>query len=86
MKKTALHNLFPINMTETEEVIQNQLFTQMSGLGFCLVTNVNNHDEQSLLKAMKAFHALPLQVKLSMSPKHLKPGNKSCYNGYFPFV
>jgi len=51
----------------------------MSTIGFCLITNVEGHDEDSLLAAIKAYHNLPLDVKLSMSPKHINPENEHLY-------
>ena len=48
---------------------------QMSTIGFCLITNVDGHDEDSLLDAIKAYHNLPLDVKLSMAPQHINPKN-----------
>ena len=58
----------------------------MSTVGFCLVTNVEGHSEEELLKANKAFHALPIDVKMKMAPKHLNKNNKNIYHGYFPFI
>ena len=62
------------------------LMKQMSTIGFCLITNVEGHDEESLLDAIKAYHNLPLEVKLSMSPKHINSKNDNLYQGYFPFL
>ena len=45
----------------------------MSAVGFCLITNVKGHEEDSLLEAIKAFHDLPLEVKILMAPKHYRP-------------
>ena len=61
---------------------------QMSGVGFCLLTNVEGHDEETLLTAIKAFHELPLEVKMKMAPKHYKgaENNENTYQGYFPFL
>ena len=67
-------------------MIVNQLMDQMTTVGFCLITNFEGHDEQSLLKAITAFHYLPLEKKLMLSPKHVTPGNANGYQGYFPFI
>ena len=40
----------------------------MSTVGFCLITNVEGHDEDSLFEAIKAFHDLPLELKIQMAP------------------
>jgi hypothetical protein len=52
--------LFAIDMAQDDKSnIVKQLMKQMSTVGFCLVTNVQGHDEAELLKASKAFHQLP---------------------------
>ena len=51
----------------------------MSTVGFCLITNVGGHDEDSLLEAIRAFHDLPLEVKMLMAPKHYKADNEALY-------
>ena len=58
----------------------------MSTIGFCLITNVEGHNEDSLLEAIKAYHNLQLNVKLGMAPKHISPQNQNLYQGYFPFL
>ena len=63
--KIQENELFPIDMNEkNDKVLVKQLMQQMSGVGFCLLTNVEGHDEETLLKAIKAFHELPLEVKM----------------------
>jgi hypothetical protein len=51
----------------------------MSTIGFCLITNVEGHDEDSLLEAIKGYHNLPLEVKISMAPKHINSKNINIY-------
>lgn len=58
----------------------------MKTVGFCLVTNVKGHDENNLLKAVKAFGNLPLKTKTKMALKHHVPENPNIYTGYHPFI
>lgn len=49
--------LFAIDMSQDDkQSIIKQLMNQMSTVGFCLITNVLDHDEKGLLEAIKAFH------------------------------
>ena len=48
--------------------------------------NVPEYDEEKLFAATKAFHALPLAVKMQRALAHHKPGNKNIYQGYFPLM
>lgn len=59
---------------------------QMKTVGFCLISNVPGHDEERLLKASKAFHSLPAEVKRKITVAHFGPGNRNIYHGYFPFL
>ena len=71
-----MHELFPIDMKNSDQKqIVIQLMAQMTTVGFCLITNVEGHDEESLHSAIKAFHDLPLEKKLSLAPKHDTPMN-----------
>ena len=58
----------------------------MSTVGFCQITNVPGHDEQKLLKAIKAFHSIPLKEKMKLALNHYNKKNKNLWNGYFPFL
>ena len=58
----------------------------MKNVGFCLITNVQGHDEAKLLSALKTFHGLPIEEKMRMAPKHFNPENNNIYHGYFPFI
>ena len=60
--------------------------SQMSNVGFCLITNVPGHDEGRMLKALKGFHELPIEEKIKMAPRHFNQGNQNRYHGYFPFL
>jgi hypothetical protein len=51
----------------------------MSVVGFCLLTNVEGYDEESLLEAVKAFHDMPIKMKMKMAPKHYVPENENLY-------
>ena len=58
---------------------------QMSNVGFCILTNVVDFDEEKLGAAIKAYHYLPLELKIQMAPNHHNKLNKHLYRGYFPF-
>ena len=58
----------------------------MKNVGFCLITNVHGHDEEKLLKALKAFSELPIEEKIQMAPKHFNAENTNMFHGYFPFI
>ena len=58
----------------------------MKTVGFCLINNVPQHDEEALFAAVKAFHALPLEAKSLLSPAHFITGNRNLFHGYFPFL
>ena len=73
-------------MSQDDLLIGMQIMHQMESVGFCLLTNVPGHDEQELLRAVKAYHELPQEMKMSMAPKHFAPENKNIYHGYFPFL
>ena len=78
--------LFAIDMSQTDKTtIVKQLMSQMSNVGFCLLTNVPNFNEEKLGAAIKAYHDLPLETKMQMAPKHHNPQSKHLYRGYFPF-
>jgi isopenicillin N synthase-like dioxygenase len=38
------------------------------------------------LKALKAFHGLPIEEKMRMAPKHFNQENSNRFHGYFPFL
>ena len=79
--------LFAIDMAQKDKSqIVNQLMSQMKNVGFCLITNVEGHDEAKLLAALKAFHGLPIEDKMRMAPKHFNPDNGNMFHGYFPFI
>jgi len=59
---------------------------QMEKVGFCLINDVEGYDEQELLRAARAFHDLPLEVKMTMALKHFRSANENIYHGYFPFI
>lgn len=58
----------------------------MSNLGFCLITNVDGHDEDKLLEAIREFHAVPEKEKMKLALNHYNRKNKNIYHGYFPFL
>ena len=58
----------------------------MSTVGFCLITNVQGHDEDNLFKAVKAFHSVPDKEKMKLALNHYNRKNKNIYHGYFPFL
>ena len=39
-----------------------------------------------MLETVKAFHNIPVELKMQMAPKHLNPANSNLKQGYFPFV
>ena len=61
--------LFAIDMSQHDKSqIVKQLMVQMSNVGFCLLTNVPGHNEEKLLAAIKAYHSLPIDLKMKMAP------------------
>ena len=84
---TKLAELYAVDMQmEDQDKLVKELMNQMEGIGFCLVTNVPGHDEDGLLTAIKAFHALPLEAKIKLAPWHFNDKNPNKYRGYFPFL
>ena len=43
---------------------------QMKTVGFCLIKNVPDHNEDELLPAIEEFYSLPEKVKMTMALKH----------------
>ena len=50
---------------------------QLSTVGFCQLVNVPGHDELQLLRAIQAFHAIPLEEKMKVAPNHHNSKNKN---------
>ena len=79
--------LAAIDMCQTDKaVVAKQLMQQMQKVGFCLLTNVPGYDEEKLFSAIKAYHDLPLELKMKMGLKHHNPENSNIYAGYHPFL
>ena len=72
--------------TATKESMVEGLMHQMKTVGFCVVTNVKDHDEDSFFKAVKAFHDFPQEIKDKLALQHFVKGNRNRYHGYFPFL
>jgi isopenicillin N synthase-like dioxygenase len=79
-------DLEPIDMTYPRETITHQIFSQMTGLGFLLLKNVPNYDEQALFAMTKQLFSLPLEAKRRLYRKDFNPENKNMYRGYAPFI
>lgn len=47
--------------------------------------NIEGYDEKEYFKCVKAFHALPDEIKNTMLRKQTNPKNHNIYRGYFPF-
>ena len=50
------------------------------------MTNVPGYDEENLFSAIKAYHALPNEIKMKMALQHHNPENSNIYVGYHPFL
>jgi hypothetical protein len=48
-----------LDMEAPESEIIPQIIEMFSTIGFLLIRNIPGHDEDELLKACKAFHAIP---------------------------
>ena len=71
---------------KSDKKVSKQLMKQMTTVGFCLITNVPGHDEDKLLEAIKAFHAVSDKDKMKLALNHYNRKNKNIYHGYFPFL
>mmetsp|Transcript_8744 Transcript_8744/g.10000 ORF Transcript_8744/g.10000 Transcript_8744/m.10000 type:complete len:352 (+) Transcript_8744:432-1487(+) len=71
--------------SEDRDAIRNEIFEQMTTVGFLLLENIPNYDEEKYLKACKAFHALPKDIKEQLYTRANKKENSNQYRGYFPF-
>ena len=59
----------------------------MSTVGFLLLKNSPDFDEQELLKAVKGFHYdIPSEEKHKIKLRHFNSTNKNIYRGFFPFL
>ena len=74
-----------INSPDKEATIA-QLMEQMSKVGFMLIDNVPGFAEDELLKAVKAFHNIPLEMKMKLALKFFNNETKNVYRGYFPLM
>lgn len=55
-------------------------------LGFFQLKNVPGFDENELLSDIKEFHALPDDVKRTITLKHYNSENSNIYRGFIPFI
>ena len=59
----------------------------MSTVGFLLLTNPKDFDEQELLKAIKAYHYdIPADAKHKLKLRHFNKENSNLTRGFFPFI
>lgn len=82
-----LHSLQAIDyQNKNEKQAVKQLMEQMSTVGFCLIENIPGFDEDDLLKAVVAFHSIPIKERMTLALHHFNKANKNIYRGFFPFL
>jgi isopenicillin N synthase-like dioxygenase len=69
-----------------EKILIPQLMEQMSTVGFLVIKNIPNYNEEPFFYALQKFHRLPQEIKRKMFPNKDNPENKFKYRGYKPFV
>ena len=85
-EKSKTLDLLAIDLRRTDhEKIQRQLVGQMEKIGFLLLKNIPEYDEAEYLRACKAFHAMPEELKRKLYLKSDNHENSNVYRGYFPF-
>jgi isopenicillin N synthase-like dioxygenase len=58
----------------------------MTTLGFLLLSNIPEYDEDGLLKNQKWFFSLPDDVKRKLYKHHFNRENSNYYRGFAPFL
>ncbi len=76
----------PIDMNLPESEIVNLMMEQLGSIGFLLIKNVEDFDEDEMLKFCKEFHNIPLEEKKKLYWKNHNPNNKNIYRGMAPFI
>ena len=85
--KENIYELVAIDFASSDkQAMISKLMEQMRTVGFILIDNVPDFNEDELLKASKAFHNLPLEMKMKLALKHFNNETRNVYRGYFPFL
>ena len=69
-----------------EKILVPQLMEQMSTLGFLVIKNIPDYNEEPYFYALQKFHRLPEEIKRQMFLSKDNPENTNKYRGYQPFV
>ena len=74
--------------TRTKETaLVKKIMHQMSTVGFLLLSNIPDYNQDELLRAITAFHTkISLDDKMKMAPKHFNSNNDNRLRGFFPFI
>ena len=75
-----------VDLKDSEENIVQQIYEQMTTLGFLQLKNVEGFDEASLLNDIKEFHTMPDEVKHKLKTRQFNPENRNIFHGLFPFI
>ena len=79
--------LTAIDMSLPEEEIVPQFMHSLNTAGFVLLKNVQEFDEASLFKAVKAFYTdVPASERRKLVWRNHCPENSNYYRGLTPFV
>ena len=86
IREEDMVELTAIDMKLEEHVIVKQLMDMITTVGFLHLTNIDGFDEDRHLEAVKAFHAMPENIKQKLKWKNHNPENNNIYRGLAPFV
>ena len=85
--KENIYELVAIDVDSNDkQATITKIMDQMRSVGFILINNLPEFDEDELLEATKAFHNMPLEVKMKLALKHFNNETSNLYRGYFPFI
>ena len=79
-------DLISVDMAAPSEVITKQIMDQMMNLGFLLLSNIPDYDEDALFEHQKWFFALSDDVKRKLYKNHFLKENQNYYRGLAPFI
>ena len=61
------------------------LIKELAQVGICQLSSIPKYNEDEFLEALKAFFAIPEDIKMKLALKHFRDSNPNVYRGYFPF-
>lgn len=86
IREVDMVELPTIDLHLDENIIVKKLMEMITTVGFFHLTNIDGYDEDKHLEAVKAFHAIPEEIKHKLKWKNHNPENSNIYRGLAPFV